>query len=69
MKRARWYLPEEAAADLRAEVEDVLKLGEAGEFLVLTLPSGARRIDAASFRQFLRAQQLGYRPHGGSASA
>lgn len=62
MKRAQWYLPEEVAAALRVSVEDVLKLCEAREFAVLTLPSGELRIDAASFGQFIRANQLGYTP-------
>lgn len=62
MKRPRWFLPEEVASTLRVSIEDVDRLCDARAFAVLILPSGERRIDAASFGQFVRAHQLGYAP-------
>lgn len=62
VRRCKWLLPEEIASTLRVPVEDVHRLCDAREFAVLELPSGERRIDAASFGRFVRARQLGYTP-------
>ena len=67
--RPRWLLPEEIAETLRVPIEDVEALCAAQEFAVLELPSGARRIDAASFGRFVRARQLGYVPRGSDPAA
>ena len=60
MAKTDWLLEEEAAARLRTEASEVRALADAGAFAFLQLPSGERRIDARSFRRYVRACQLGY---------
>ena len=61
-QRQRWLLLDEVADRLRVSIQDADQLCEAREFGVLLLPSGEKRVDAASFSRFLRAHQLGYEP-------